>query len=417
MEIEHNHSLQRLDDNVYFGEKSIHKIKDIIKRPANTVDRTPQTIPATSQNLIKKISSSPNSSMKKYRGILLFVDEIAFESCGARAFFAPILKDFPIHFLSYSGKALPIEDIQQLYDKNKHIRDIDLIIAVGGGTIIDLSKIYSLAYANDLTDLDIILSDKSLKNKIDLVFIPTTAGTGSEATSFAVVYKDKKKHSILHPSLLPKYTILDPDLLKSLPEKILNATVLDALAQGIESMWAVGGTEESREYAHIAIANILSGIEETNRMKKLKAFQLGAHFSGKAINISKTTISHAISYPLTSHFGIPHGIAVFLTLPKIAELNYHIGIVTKQPGLNPAQHRKNFLTLFKLFEAPDITGLTCKLSSIMKKLSIKTHLKDYGLTREDLPVIAGNSFTKGRSDNNPGKIDKGTILNILGEIF
>ncbi|MCK5057872.1 MAG: phosphonoacetaldehyde reductase [Candidatus Aminicenantes bacterium] len=355
--------------------------------------------------------------IKNYRRILLFNDQAAFKACGAEEFFLPIIEKFPIHILSYSGKALPLEDIQQLYDKNKHIRNIDLIVAVGGGTVIDLSKIYSLAYSNRLIDLDIILGDKIPENKIDLVFIPTTAGTGSEATSFAVVYKDKKKYSILHPTLLPKYTILDPGLLTSLPEEILNATVLDALAQGIESMWAAGGTAESREYAGMAISNILAGLAETERMKKSEAFQLGAHFSGKAINISKTTLPHAISYPLTSHFGIPHGIAVFLTLPKIAELNYHIAATAMQPGLNPEQHRKNFLTLFKLFEVPDIAGLTGKFKNIMEKFNVKTRLRNYGLKKDDLSRIAENSYTKGRSDNNPRKIDRKTILQTLGEIF
>lgn len=401
MQNENNHGLQYLGDNVYFGEQSIHQIKNIIEQPAAAADR----------------GFSPDSSKKKYNSILLFVDEMSFKSCGAEKFFAPVIDTFPIRVIPYSGKALPIEDIQQLYDRNKHSKDVDLIIAVGGGTIIDLSKIYSLACSNRLTDLEKILSDKTLENKIDSIFVPTTAGTGSEATSFAVVYKDRKKYSILHPTLLPKYTILDTGLLKSLPEAILNATVSDALAQGIESMWAVGGTEESREYARITITDILSGIEETDRMKKLAAFQLGAHFSGKAINISKTTISHAISYPLTSHFGIPHGIAVFLTLPGIAELNYHIAGPTMQPGLDPEQHRENFLTLFKLFEVTDIAGLTGKLRSISNKLNIKTRLREYGLTRQDLPVIAENSFTKGRSDNNPGIIDKDAILKLLGGIF
>lgn len=384
METDRKNSNRQPGENTYFGEKVLNRVKDIIKN---------------------------------YRSVLLFNDQEAFKACGAEDFFQPLIQEFSIHMVSYSGKALPIEDIQKIYDENKHTRDVDLMIAVGGGTIIDLAKIYSIAYSNKLTDLNELLSSKTLKNKIDLVFIPTTAGTGSEATSFAVVYKDKKKYSVLDNTLLAKYIILDPELIKSLPEEILNATVLDALAQGIESMWAVGGTRESREYASNAVANILTGLKEREQLKKLQAFQLGAHFSGKAINISKTTISHAISYPLTSYFGIPHGIAVFLTLPKIAGLNYQTDAASIQEGLTLKRLQKSFLTIFKLFEVPDLAGLIKKLNDIMDKLNIKKKLRDYGLKREDLPKIAENSFTKGRSDNNPKKIDKKTILNILEEIF
>jgi alcohol dehydrogenase class IV len=384
MAIEQQKPQQHLGEQTYFGEGAIHRVKNIIKN---------------------------------YRRILLFNDQAAFKACGAEEFFQPLIDKFPIDVISYAGKALPIEDIQQLYDKNKHTRDVDLIIATGGGTVIDLAKIYSLAYSNRLKNLDIILGNKTPGNKIDLGFIPTTAGTGSEATSFAVVYKDKKKYSVLHPTLLPKFTILDPGLLTSLPEEILNATVLDALAQGIESMWAAGGTTESREFASMAISQILAGLAESERMKKLTALQLGAHFSGKAINISKTTLSHAISYPLTAHFGIPHGIAVFLTLPKIADLNYHADVTTLQQSLSPEQLRDRFLTLFSLFEVTDIAGLTGKLKDIMEKLQVKSRWRDYGLKKEDLAKIAENSYTKDRSDNNPRKISKETILHLLGEIF
>ncbi|MCK4763127.1 MAG: phosphonoacetaldehyde reductase [Candidatus Aminicenantes bacterium] len=384
-------------------------MKDTIKYAIGQLEENTFFAPGAIENL-KEI-------IKNYNSILLFYDKEAFKPCGAEAFFQTLSERFPIRKIPYSGKALPIEDIQKIYDDIKNIKNIDLIIAVGGGTIIDLTKICALTISNELAGVDEVLTGKTFDNKIDLAFIPTTAGTGSEATTFAVVYKDKKKFSILSPTMLPRYTILDPHLLRSLPEKVLNATLLDALAQGIESMWAAGGTDESREYARIAISSVLTGLEETDATKKLEAFLLGAHFSGRAINISKTTISHAISYPLTSYFGIPHGIAVFLTLPQIARLNFFAEAADIQANVTTAQIKERFAAIFELFAAADITALTKKLKDILAALHIKEKLRDYGLKKEDLPITAENSFTKGRSDNNPRKISKEIILNLLGEIY
>lgn len=384
MESINKNALRLLPANVFTGKDAVHEIKTIIKN---------------------------------YHTILLFNDSIAFKNSSAEELFQSLDKEISFTSVSYAGKALPIEDIQKIYDDHRHILNIDLIIAIGGGTIIDLAKIFSLAYSNKVTSLEELLTGKPLASKIDLVFIPTTAGTGSEATSFAVVFKDKIKYSLASPSLLPKYTILDPGLLLSLPQGVLNSTLLDALAQGIESLWAVGGTNESREYSVVAVSSILAGLEETDKIKKLQHFQLGAHFSGKAINISKTTISHAISYPLTAYFGIPHGTAVFLTLPKITELNYYTDKNNIQQGITLERLQESFAQLFKLFDARDIAGLTNSLKNIMTVLNIKQKLGDYGLKKEDLAIIAENSFTPGRSDNNPRKIDKATILNLLGEIF
>ncbi|HSW60707.1 MAG TPA: iron-containing alcohol dehydrogenase, partial [bacterium] len=219
--------------------------------------------------------------------------------------------------LTYSGSALPVEDIQQLYDNIKETA-FSHVVAVGGGTVMDIAKIIALALSNRLEKIDSILADPSgFKNLKKLIFVPTTCGTGSEATHFAVVYKNGKKYSVAHNTIRAEAVILDHTFLLELPEKIRNATVLDALSQAVESMWAKNSTEESKRYAHEAIELILKGFQAIDNIEKLKLFQMGSYLAGKAINISKTTASHAISYPLTAKFGISHGIAVFLTLPHL----------------------------------------------------------------------------------------------------
>jgi len=322
-----------------------------------------------------------------------------------------------VQYVSYAGKALPIEEVEEKYREVKHNPGVDLIIAVGGGTIIDIAKIISIAYSNQCEKVAEILSDKTLANRLDLIFIPTTAGTGSEATSFAVVYQDKVKISIDHQSLLPTYVVLDPLLLKSLPAPVLNSTVLDALAQAIESIWARGGTGESREYSKEAIGLILDNLDKENSIDRLSGLQVASHLAGKAINISKTTLPHSISYPITSYFGVSHGIAVFLTLPKAAELNYYAAGDTVQQGVQTADIQKSFAILFSLFGVAGIDQLRERLMGVMKKLGFSSRLRDYGIGREVLSFLADNALTKGRSDNNPRRVDRDDVLRLLEEIY
>lgn len=361
--------------------------------------------------------------LHKYKNILLFNDKYGFRPCGAAGYFKEAEKNLkgPVQFVSYAGKALPIEDVEEKYREVKHNPGLDLIIAVGGGTVIDLAKIIAIAYSNRCENAAEILFNKELENKLDLIFIPTTAGTGSEATSFAVVYKDKVKFSIDNNSLLPAYVVLDPLLLKSLPGHVLNSTVLDALAQAIESVWARGASGESREYAKEAIKLILDNIdkknENSNGIERLNRFQIASHLAGKAINISRTTLPHSISYPITSHFGVPHGIAVFLTLPGVAELNYYTTKDTAQPGIREGHTRESFSLLFSLFEVENIGQLKEKLNGIMMTFQVNPRLHAYGIKEKDLPFLAANALTKGRSDNNPRRVNSEEVLKLLEKIY
>lgn len=359
--------------------------------------------------------------LPRYKSILIFNDKDGFNPCGAAGYFKALAEKLAgrcaFQYVSYTGKALPIEDVEGKYLEVKNCGGADLIIAVGGGTVIDLAKIIAIAYSNRCESASAVLSFPNLVNHVDLLFIPTTAGTGSEATSFAVVYKDKVKYSIDRPSLLPAYTILDPMLLRSLPAPVLHATVLDALAQAIEAIWARGSTAEAKEYAQQAVRLILDNIEPKNTVERLSRLQEASHLAGKAINISRTTLPHSISYPLTSYFGVPHGIAVFLTLPGAAEFNYYTTGETVQPGVNLADVEKSFSLFFSLFGVEDIKGLREKLGAVMTRLGFGTRLRDYGIGEGDLAFIAGSAFTKGRIDNNPRRASGDDVLDILKEIL
>ena len=160
-----------------------------------------------------------------------------------------------------------------------------------------------------------------------MIAIPTTAGTGSEATHFAVVYVDGEKYSLAHPYLVPAYAVIDPLLTYSLPAGVTAASGLDAFCQAIESIWAVGATDVSHtfatEAARLAVQHLRAAVQnptDTARAGMCRA----AHLSGKAINISKTTAPHALSYVLTAEYGLAHGVAVALTLAPMLQYNAQV---------------------------------------------------------------------------------------------
>ena len=181
--------------------------------------------------------------------------------------------------------------------------DCDTILAVGGGSPIDVAKCIKHYSGAD----------------VPIIAIPTTSGTGSESTHFAVVYENGNKLSVAAPDLLPDIVILEPSTLKNVPEYTRKATMLDALCHAVESHWAKKATPESRGYAEKAIKLILKGKDAylANEDSGNAIMMEAANLAGQAINISTTTAAHAMCYKITSLYGFQHGHAAAICLPEV----------------------------------------------------------------------------------------------------
>lgn len=195
--------------------------------------------------------------------------------------------------------------------------ECDAIVAIGGGSSIDVAKCIKLYSAMD--DSKLYLEQECKENDVTLIAIPTTSGTGSESTRYAVIYYDGKKQSVTHDSIIPKYAILDYRNLVTLPVYQKKCTMLDALCQSIESWWSVNATDESKAYSVKALSMIVSNMKAylANETEGNANMLIAANYAGQAINITQTTAAHAMSYKLTSLYGVPHGRAVFMCLPHI----------------------------------------------------------------------------------------------------
>ena len=175
------------------------------------------------------------------------------------------------------------------------------IVSQGGGSTIDVGKWLAKKY------------------KLPHTAIPTTAGTGSEVTKYCVLMVDGKKTTFEDDKFIPDNYILNPELVTTCPEEVTISAGLDAMSQASESLWSKNRTPESMFYGEMALNLIPRNLIESVKNPKNKTARMNmliaANFAGRAINITRTNVCHAISYPLTELYDIPHGIACGLTLP------------------------------------------------------------------------------------------------------
>jgi len=192
------------------------------------------------------------------------------------------------------------------------------IVAVGGGSTMDVAKCIKL-YCRMNPEIN-YLQQKYTDSGVPLIAIPTTAGTGSESTRYAVIYYEGKKQSVTHESIIPSYAILDSRVLRTLPLYQKKCTMLDALCQGIESWWSVNSNEESKGYSKIAVTTIMKCLDDyifRNDDDAAENIMMAANYAGRAICITQTTAAHAMSYKITSMYKLPHGHAVAVCLPDV----------------------------------------------------------------------------------------------------
>ncbi len=247
------------------------------------------------------------------RRIFLVTGKESYSACGAEAYLHDLLRNYKV-WRFYDFAVNPrIEDIDR--GINTFIAaECDVLVAVGGGSVIDMAKTINFLAAHPLTLDGYRVRPGAREGTLrPLIAIPTTSGSGSEATHFSVVYVGQQKHSIADERMLPAVAIVDPKLTMSLPKYTTAVSGLDALSQAVESYWSIHSTNESRRFARGAVKSIVANLHlavnnptADSRLRMAEA----AHLAGKAINTTRTSAAHSISYPLTSYYGIPHGHAV-----------------------------------------------------------------------------------------------------------
>lgn len=236
----------------------------------------------------------------------------SFEACGGRAIIEQLQQVTDCDITEFEDFSVnPKYDEAKVGLDRMMLSQADLIVAIGGGSVLDMAKLIRHLAAEQ-------------GHMIPLHAFPTTAGTGAEATHFAVAYIDGKKQSIAAEDVLPDVAVVYPPLTYSNNAYQTACAGFDAVAQAIESYWAKGATEESRRYSVRALEllwhQLPQLVQAPNEGLRDQVAE-GAYWAGRAINISTTTAPHAFSYAFTSHYNYPHGHAVALTFPFFMKLN------------------------------------------------------------------------------------------------
>jgi alcohol dehydrogenase class IV len=303
----------------------------------------------------------------------------------------------------------PTVESCQLAINSIDLTKFDGIIALGGGSVMDTAKVILAVIKTGETKIDKLLNIKiAYKSNIPSIFIPTTHGTGSEVTQWATIWnmKNKKKLSLSHPDLYPTFAILDYNLVLSLPIETSIITILDALSHSFESIWNKNSNTISSNLAIKAISTILKNIDNFKNNPKnykiRKELLNASNIAGQAFSNTKTAAAHSISYPLTIHFSIPHGVASSISLVPILKITR--GSIHKELE---NIYKYNNCTFESLIE---------KINSIPDGL-VPFKLSKWGVKKDNLPRLTEQSFTKGRMDNSIVKINKGDVHNILNDIY
>lgn len=252
----------------------------------------------------------------------------------------------------------------------------DFILTIGGGSAIDVAKCVKLYALAELPADG--LPEKCPPNDIPLAAMPTTAGTGSESTRFAVIYLNGKKQSIEDDSILPEYAFLDERVLQTLPEYQKKATMLDALSHSVESYWSVNSTDKSRALSLSAIKIILSNHKEyfCGDWSAAREILNAANLAGQAINITRTTAAHAMSYKLTSVFGIAHGHAAFICLlGLLSRLNDREELHEALEGLSEAVGGDLEKSLSEFYSGLSLRSPVCTDENVIQGLAREVNVE------------------------------------------
>lgn len=287
----------------------------------------------------------------------------------------------------------------------------EAILAIGGGSAIDYAKGMKAFYDNTEpqtveTITDFLQKKKIRENSMDIIAVPTTAGTGAEVTKWATIWdcENKCKYSIDREEIKPDKAFIVPEFTARADEELTITTGLDSLAHAIESFWSQKTSPLVRQLAvgsiGITIEYLDQIIKDPQNISLREKQCLASVLSGLAFSVTRTTACHSISYPLTMQYHIPHGTAVAMTLAQVAEKN--------RGGFAEEEN------LFALFEK--FGGIRNYLEQTCGE-RISLWLRDYGILREKLPSIARDAFTLGRMDNNPVELDMQNVIEILEETF
>jgi alcohol dehydrogenase class IV len=299
------------------------------------------------------------------------------------------------------------------------IQGIDLVIGVGGGSVLDVAKLLSVLCVENAPTLAALLNGEKPQNRTASLLIPTTAGTGSEATPNAILAIPEKetKVGIISPVMLPDYVVLAPELTTSMPAHIASSTGIDALCHLIECFTATVSNPVSDNYALIGLKKLFTSLETAVAEPENLAARLdmlwASYYGGAAIAHAGTHLVHAMSYPLGGKYHIPHGVANAILLAPCMRF-VRPAAVTKFAQAYDLLPDANL----SLSDEQKSLALVDYFSALVKRLKLPASLDELGIGSDHLPYLVEAALDVQRLMKNvPAPVSANDVRDVYLTLF
>lgn len=311
-----------------------------------------------------------------------------------------------------------VRSVSEILETARRAR-VDAVVAVGGGSVLDTGKAIA-ALANSALTVEKALATKTIsETPLPYMAIPTTSGTGSEVTSYATIWDDhaKAKYSLSTKSMYPNVAIVDPLLGATMPAEIVAGTGFDALSHAMESCWSINSSEESIGFGLSAIGLVTASLERVLAARDdadaLSNLSLGSLYAGMSIAQGQTTISHAISYPLTARYGIHHGHACGVSVGALLAFNDRVSHEDCQDPRGYGHVRGVLDRIVSALGATDADDAERRIRSLMHRTGLPTFDQLDGI---DLDLLARDVIGYDRFGNNPRRMTTEQLIEFLDRL-
>lgn len=345
--------------------------------------------------------------------VLLLTRGMDFAASPAHRVLAEALSLYDVREEEFTVSNPDVIDIAALLAKLRG-RAYDLIVAVGGGSVMDAAKTLAAVLHTDIDSTDGLrrFIQTCGDGPIPLtpwIGVPTTSGTGSEATPWATVWDREKecKLSFSHPDNFACAAVVDPLCTLTCPLSLTVSSALDACAHAAESYWSRRTTEVTRAFSLLAIRLIRAHLEDLadhpqdERLRDV--IGKASLYAGLAFSNTKTTVCHSVSYPITEKFGVPHGTAVALTLGDFMDYN--------------KEAIPDYAALLAAFQCESAAAVKAWIAAMLRRGGFADRLSGFGIGESDIPYITAHAFTRGRADNNPVPVTEDAVASILKKLL
>ncbi|NQV82727.1 MAG: phosphonoacetaldehyde reductase [Rhodospirillales bacterium] len=280
--------------------------------------------------------------------------------------------------------------------------EIDVIVAVGGGSVIDAAKVLSASGGDFSAVKDFLETGEGGEQltPVPIIAVPTTSGTGSEVTCWATVWDTdaQKKYSLNLPALYPEHAVVDPELMLGAPRGLTVSTGLDALSHALESIWNVNANPVSSAFAVTAASDVLEALpalaDDLDNLELRARMARAATISGMAFSNTKTALAHSVSYPITLKHGVPHGIAC----------SFSLAMVMRWVAGNDTDCDSSLKRIF----GQDLTAGADMLQAFLEGLGSGTRPEDHGVKPDEWKDLVEGALAGERGRNFLG--DRDSVL-------